>query len=66
MIMITVVRSRGTGASARLTSSAVPATRNRPVTGSRPCRATCSANHAPFDTPARKTGHDRAAPSPSM
>ena len=60
-----LARSCGTGTVRRLDSRAVPATRNRPVTGSRPFLATCSAYRAPWEMPARKTGHDRAAPSPS-
>jgi hypothetical protein len=65
MTRIMVARSCGTGTSRRLDSRVVPATRNRPVTGSRPFLATCSAYRAPCEIPARKTGHDRAAPSPS-
>jgi hypothetical protein len=65
MIIVIVVCRRGAGARRRLTSSALPATRNRPPTGRSPCRVTCSANRAPCAIPARNTGHDSAAPRTS-
>src|ERR1700689_2254450 len=55
MTSVIPTRSWGVGERRRLHSSAVPATRNRPVTGSWPCRATCSAYRAPWDRPVRMT-----------